>query len=134
MNLITIKSDTIGIISSTLCMIHCIVTPFLFIAQSCSEVCCKNAPSWWVLIDISFLIISLFALSYTVKNTSKKWVKYAMWTSWSFLLLVITNEQLDLFSIHKNVIYFPGLCLVVLHYYNLKYCRCSEHICCIAQK
>ena len=105
MKTITLKSDTLGIISSTLCMIHCIITPFLFIAQTCSDVCCTTAPTWWLWIDVSFLTISLFAISHAVKHTSKQWVKYAMWTSWSFLLLVITNEQLELFSIFENAIY-----------------------------
>jgi len=124
MKTITLKSDTLGIISSTLCMIHCIITPFLFIAQTCSDVCCTTAPTWWLWIDVSFLTISLFAISHAVKHTSKQWVKYAMWTSWSFLLLVITNEQLELFSIFENAIYIPGLSLVALHFYNLKYCTC----------
>ena len=50
--------DNIGIIASSLCMIHCIGTPFLFIAKACSVSCCSDVPIWWQLIDYFFLIKS----------------------------------------------------------------------------
>ena len=55
-----IQYDKIGIISSSLCMIHCMGTPFIFIAKACTTTCCSNAPTWWLMIDYLFLIISLF--------------------------------------------------------------------------
>ncbi len=133
MKMINLKSDVIGIAASALCMVHCIVTPFVFIAKTCSDVCCASAPTWWSWIDLSFLVISFFAIMHAVKHTSKQWMKYAMWTSWSFLLIVIANEQLELFTLFENAIYLPGLSLVALHFYNLKYCKCAEVSCCTHQ-
>lgn len=129
----TLKADTTGIIASTLCMIHCIATPFIFLAQSCTISCCSDAPSWWKWIDVAFLLISLFAIAHTSKQTTKIWVKSALWISWSLLLIIILNEQLQLLSLFKNAIFIPALMLVALHLYNLKYCKCAEKTCCTNQ-
>ena len=52
------KSDLIGAIASFICMIHCLATPFLFIASACSKSCCAAAPKWWVWLDFVFLSLS----------------------------------------------------------------------------
>ena len=54
--------DSIGMIAGTLCAIHCIATPFLFVAKACSTVCCADAPLWWKAIDYIFLVISFIAI------------------------------------------------------------------------
>ncbi|MCH2224685.1 MAG: MerC domain-containing protein [Crocinitomicaceae bacterium] len=126
----TIKSDTIGIMASTLCMIHCIATPFIFLAKTCSDACCSASPTWWKSMDVLFLSISLLAVYQTAKNTSKIWVKYAMWLSWGLLMIIIGNEQQQLFPLFENAIYIPALSLTALHFYNFKYCRCTNNSCC----
>lgn len=130
MNLTTFKTDKIGIIASTLCMIHCIATPFLFIAKSCSASCCESSPNWWSSLDFLFLLVSFFAIYQASKNPSKIWLKYAMWTSWGLLLTVLLNEKIHLVPLFEYAIYFPALMLVVLHIYNLKYCQCKTDNCC----
>ena len=113
---ISIKSDSIGILASTVCMVHCIATPFLFVVKSCSAVCCASAPGWWRWLDVFFLLISFFAIYHASKNTTKKWVAYAMWFSWTILFGVIANENLNIISIHEYIIYIPAFLLVFLHY------------------
>jgi hypothetical protein len=129
MKVIIPKSDTIGILASSLCMLHCIATPFVFFIKTCSDTCCSAAPTWWHWIDILFLVISLFSIYHAVQNTSKKWIKYTMWMSWILLFSVILNEQIQLFSLFENAIYIPALSLIILHFYNLKYCKCAEKSC-----
>ena len=126
----TVKTDKVGIIASALCMIHCIGTPFLFLAKSCSASCCEASPNWWSSLDFLFLLISFFAIYQSSKNYTKKWIKYAMWTSWAFLLALILNEKSHQISIPEYAIYFPALSLVILHFYNLKYCQCKTDTCC----
>ena len=38
------SSDLIGATASTLCTIHCMATPFLFFASTCTKSCCASAP------------------------------------------------------------------------------------------
>ena len=130
MNLAITKTDQVGIIASALCMIHCLATPFLFIAKSCSATCCEATPSWWTSLDYLFLLISFVAIHHSSKNTSSSWLKYALWISWSSLLILLINEKLQFLSVSVYAIYVPAIMLVLFHIYNLKYCRCDNEECC----
>ena len=130
MNLAITKTDQIGIIASALCMIHCLATPFLFIAKSCSATCCEATPGWWTSLDYLFLLISFFAIHHSSKNTSSSWLKYALWISWSSLLILLINEKLQFLSVSVYAIYVPAIMLVLFHVYNLKYCQCKSDTYC----
>ena len=122
--------DSIGIIASTLCTIHCIVTPFIFIAKACTATCCSDAPSWWLMIDYLFLIISFLAIFFISKNLTIKWLKNAFWISWIVLLFTIANHSINIIYLHKNFIYIPSILIVILHFYNLQFCKCQNETCC----
>ena len=130
MILIKQKPDNIGAIASTLCLIHCIATPFIFIAQSCSMVCCDKAPVWWTFIDYFFLVISFYSVYRSTQTTSSTWIKPLLWFSWSLLFLTIMNEKLAWFPLSEQAIYFPAILLIILHLYNQKYCQCHNTKCC----
>ena len=132
MNRINLSFDNIGIIASTLCTIHFIATPFLFVARACSVTCCSDAPIWWVLIDYLFLVISFYAIFFIHKNLTIKWLRASFWISWTILLIIIVNQSIDIIYLPKNFIYIPSIVIVVLHYYNLKYCKCQDDKCCIS--
>lgn len=126
------KADSIGIIASSLCLVHCVATPFLFIAQACAASCCSapSVPSWWKWIDYLFLVISFAAIYYAAKNSTKRWMQIALWGSWIVLLFTILNESFVMISLPESFIYFPALSIVFLHLYNRKYCTCNEDKCC----
>jgi hypothetical protein len=124
MILIKQKPDSIGAIASTLCLIHCVATPFIFLAQSI------GVPSWWGFLDYVFLIISFFAVHRSAQTTSKKWIKTALWFSFISLLMVIMNEKSEWFYLNEKIIYIPTIALIILHLYNKKYCQCNNTKCC----
>ncbi len=126
-----ISADLLGAFASGLCMVHCIATPFLFIAQSCSAACCEASPNWWSWLDYAFLMISFLAVWQTNKTASKDWVKYGLWISWLLLLAAILNKKLSLILIPEIAVYLPALSLIVFHFYNLKYCQFKTEGCCI---
>lgn len=125
-------SDALGATASTLCLIHCLVTPVLFIVQTCTAACCSSPsiPDWWIFLDYLFLGVSFLAIFWSSKTTSKDWMKYALWASWFMLLFVILNERLDFVTINQYLGYLPAMTLVFLHLYNRKYCKCDEDKCC----
>ena len=127
----SLKSDYLGSIASGLCLVHCLLTPIIFVAKTCSKSCCHSAPSWWSAIDYIFLVISLFAVIETVKNTNKAWMKYAISFSWVFLCFAIFNEKFEWLSSLDFLVYVPAFLLIALHLYNLKYCKCKEDSCCV---
>lgn len=125
------NSDSFGSIASGLCLAHCIATPLLFAIQPLSIH--AETPVWWSSIDIIFLVISFFAVYASGKNTSKKWVAYALWTSFIILTAAILNEKLELFHLGELVVYIPAIALVGLHLYNRKYCKCEDDTCCATE-
>ena len=131
MNLTIIKPDKIGVIASSLCLVHCIITPFIFIAKSCSASCCDTSPVWWQWIDYIFLVISFFAVYQSTKTTSKKIMKRLLWISWSIFFISIVNERLNLFLAPQMLMNYAAITLVVLHLYNLNYCQCQTDKCCL---
>lgn len=128
------KADHIGAFSSALCLIHCVATPFIFVAQSSAFTLAKEAPSWWKFIDYIFLIISFLAIYNTVQNTSKYWIKPALYMSWFLLFVVIINEKISWFALPESAIYLPAVLLIGLHLYNRKYCKCNTDKCCTHER
>jgi len=127
---ISLSSDLLGVFSSGLCLIHCLATPFIFIAQSCSVSCCASAPAAWALLDYIFMAISFFAVRWSTKTTSKEWIKSALWVAWTVSFLAILNERIGIIPLSKVAFYIPAMALIGLHLYNKKYCRCNNEACC----
>ena len=123
------KSDTNGALSSLLCMVHCIATPFLLIVTTCGVACCAASPSLWQWLNYIFLIISCIAIINSTKNSNSKFIKYSLWTSWSGLLLFIINIKFNFFYVPEHIKFIPAFSLIALHIYNLKYYQCNEDNC-----
>ncbi len=130
MNYILKKSNNIGAISSSLCLLHCIATPFMFVVQACSSSCCESAPIWWQLVDYFFLIVAFFAVYHSTRTTTNKLIGKSLWISWAILLVIIINAKIQLFILPEFSIYLPALSLIVLHILNRKYCNCKTDQCC----
>lgn len=129
--LILQKSDTLGALASTLCVVHCLATPLIFIAHTCSIGGCEATPTWWRNLDYIFLFISFLAVKRSTKETSKKFMKPALWFSWAILFLLVVNEKILLVIVPETVTYVAALLLAILHLYNLKFCQCETHECCV---
>lgn len=125
-----LSSNNIGIIASVLCLIHCLATPFIFVVQAGVLAYENSHRQLWGLLDLVFLIVSLLAVWWSGKTTSKPWIRLTLWISWIFLVFIVLNEKLTLFQLAEEAIYIPSLALVLLHLYNKKYCKCKGDECC----
>ena len=126
------RPDIVGALVNTLCIIHCLATPLLFIATASSlnhEY--YNVPKWWVNLDFLFLLIASIAVYSSTKTTSKKIMKPTLWIFWFLLFLLIINEKITFVSLPEYFKYISASSLSVLHLYNLKYCNCKDDNCCI---
>ena len=126
------RPDTFGALASTLCVIHCLITPVVFIASTCSvhhEY--SSIPKWWINLDFLFLLISFVAIYRSTQTTSKKIMKPALWISWFLLSLLVVNEKMTLLNLPVYFTYISATTLAALHLYNLKYCQCKDDNCCI---
>ena len=127
MILVNQKPDNLGAIASTLCLLHCISTPLIFIAQAGSLSCCSTPPTWWKLIDILFVIISFFAIYNSTRTSSSKLMKASLWFFWFLLFFIILNEKIAWLPINEIFIYFPALALTVFHLYNKKHYQSNRY-------
>ncbi len=89
-------ADALGMASSSLCLVHCILTPFIFIARACTLDCCVNSPNWWKAIDFFFLVLSFVAVYFAAKRSSKQWVKIAFYVLFGSFSFFIINHHLSL--------------------------------------
>lgn len=122
------KPDIFGAIASTLCVIHCLATPIIFLAHSCSTA--NSTPIWWSNIDYIFVAISFFAVYRSSQTTSKNLMKWLLWINWVTLALLITNVKIQWIILPEIYMYFTALMLAIIHIYNLNYCQCKTNKCC----
>lgn len=130
MKIININSDHIGVIASSICMLHCFFTPLLFLSQATSVTFTQEIPFLWQSLNYVFLLISFLAIYYTAKNSSKLSVKVLLVSTWLILSSLIINEFFEIISIPELYTYAAATSLAGLHVYNLKYCRCDDDNCC----
>lgn len=119
----------VGAVASGLCILHCVATPFLFLASSYAAASIEK-PVWWQSIDYFFLLISFLAIRRSAQTSSRRWVGVVMLLVWIFLLLAIGNETLELLALPELVVYIPAFGLIGLHLYNQRFCKCGGADCC----
>lgn len=123
--LIRANSNQLGVVASSLCLVHCLATPFVFVTKACTMTCCDSSPVWWSLIDSVFLVVSLVSVYWSAQKSSSTAIQAALWSSWLVLMAVIANEYLNLISLSSQIIYFPTITLILLHLLNWRF----YHIC-----
>ena len=128
MVLTTKNSDYIGAISGVLCIIHCIITPMLFLINA--ELATKQTLFALQFIGYVFLIISFFAVYRSALNTTNNVVKVLFFLFWGALLFLILNESFGAFRIAETFTFISAFSLSALHIYNLNYCQCKDETCC----
>ena len=118
MKTILLKSDFFGALFSFLCLIHCILTPIIFIS-GCTVAAVSTGHLLWGSFDYVFIVISLIAVYFSSKKTSSNYIFYALWICWAILSFYLINEKIHLLELHEIILYISGAYLVILHTYNL---------------
>ena len=119
----TLKSDYFGVLTSLLCLLHCVITPLIFISYSSLNSEFSTSFSWWKNLDYVFIFISFFMVYFSTRISKIKIIKYLFWLSWIFLFLVIINEKINSFQFSEYLTYLAASILSLMHLYNLKYCK-----------
>ena len=123
----------IGSVASFLCLVHCIIAPYIFLGYTVSAAIEQQVelPTWWGFIDSTLLLISIAAIYWSAKNSTSNWVKVGLYLNWVFITFLIVNEKIKLFHIAEWLIFIPAISLIVIHQYNRKYCKCRDDSCCV---
>jgi len=123
--------DYLGVTANVLCMIHCFATPLLFLFQAQNSALNHDTLFLWQSFNYLFLLISLIAVFFSIKNSTKLIVKIFLMIFWLVLSFLIINEGLEMIYISEFYTYFSASALSFLHIYNLKYCTCKDEDCCV---
>lgn len=118
MKALILKSDFAGAFFSFLCLLHCILTPIIFIS-GCTAAAVSTGHLLWGSIDYVFIIISLIAAYFSSKKTSSNYIFYALWICWAILSFYLINEKIHLLELNEITLYISASYLAILHSYNL---------------
>ena len=107
------KADIIGISSAVLCLIHCLLTPFLVLFFHEYQ----HTHAHWLRLDYLFLLVGLFAVYHAVKHGVSPKIKAALWSSLGVLSVAIVLHE----HIHwmTYVAYTASFALISTHLVNL---------------
>ena len=118
-------SDILGAAASGLCTIHCIVTPFLFVATPLMEETAQghvHGSNIWEALNYIFLVLSFIAVWHSTRHSDLPIIKWVLWISWLTLALGLLTDQMGLPS-GRWLMYIGSISLIVAHLYNFFYLR-----------
>lgn len=115
-------------LSSVLCIIHCLATPILLTLLPLSTATQGGAQTWWGWLDIFFLIFSSIAVFIAIKRSPKTWLRVSMTISLVMLCFFIINERFGSIEFPFDMVYIPAFALIILHLLNRRYCRHSAGV------
>jgi len=133
MRVVKIQSDYLGVIAGTLCMVHCALTPLLFLTQTQLINISFLTPTAWKSLNYVFLAISAVAVYQSIRNSTNLLIKRLLVFAWIILTSLILNELFEVAHIAEAFTYVAATSLCGLHVYNLKYCQCDDEDCCVHQ-
>jgi hypothetical protein len=112
------KADITGVLSASLCIVHCALTPLLLIVFSASE--------WLHSLSYIFLLLSFYSVFEATKHSKYSAVLQLIWVSFAVLALSVLFE--DDFPWLHLLSYPASIGLIVGHLLNIHYCKkCNKH-------
>ncbi len=113
------KSDIVGIIASSVCIIHCMLTPLIAIIFS------EVIKDKYELLNYLFLLISLVSVVLSVKSSKHPFIKGLLIYFWIQLSVSLFFEDKNI--IFSILMYFSAIGLIGIHVLNIKYCSRCKH-------
>ena len=117
------STDFYGIITASLCLLHCISTPLIIISSSYLISEFSMLHTFWKGLDYVFISISFFLVYFSAQFTKLKMMKFLFWGSWFILFVLIINEKTEYIQLSEYLTYLAASILSLLHFYNLKYLK-----------
>lgn len=114
------RSDWVGVVSASLCVVHCLLTPMLITLAA-------NF-GWWPGVSYLFLIVGFYAAYETSQHSSGSPWLWVIWISFALLTVSIIFE--DDYETLELLGYVASAGLVVGHVFNIRFCKkCPSHDC-----
>ncbi len=118
--------DLFGAVISSLCLIHCIITPIIFVAKPVLETTGLRGEhghtSWWGALDFVFLILSFLAVWYSAHHTPFGKIASLLWFFWVVFALGLVLEFIAIPQ-SKWFLYIGSISLAITHFINYQLCK-----------
>lgn len=114
------NADQLGIISSALCLIHCLLTP-VFVG---SVLITDHAADQYHYLNYFFLVLSLVAVWTSTRKQSNLTIRTLLWLFFVVFSITLLTEQSSVVS--RYIMYAASIGLVVTHYFSLRECQSCE--------
>jgi hypothetical protein len=111
------SSDWLGIVSSGLCLVHCLITPLLI----GTWVFASHQIGWLEHFELIFVTLSLVAVYFTTRQTPFRLVRILLWSFFGLLIVGTVGEYF--FEKAEYFIYVASLGIMISHIYNIRVCR-----------
>ncbi len=108
-----LNSDYLGLISSALCLIHCLALPFIvvFFGEALHSI------EHLEFLDWIFAIISLYAAYDSIKRTNSNYLKLSFVLGWILFIIGIVMHEDPIFS---YTLHLGSIVLISSHLVNYK--------------
>jgi hypothetical protein len=114
---VDVQSDNVGIVSSVLCLLHCVSVPVLLSVATHWDADMKRLlnTEW---IHYAFLAIALAAVYFSTRHAAAPRLRSALWIFFVvFGVGIVLNES---FPAAKAMVYVGSLGLVISHVFNIR--------------
>ncbi len=108
------RSDIVGILASSLCLIHCLLMPLVLLLFT------ETIGEKYEQICIFFWFISFISVFLSIEKMKNKKLKFTLIISW--LLLTISLFYEEKHPVFKLFIYLGSIALIAIHIVNIKNC------------
>lgn len=109
----TNRADLVGIINTSLCMVHCLLTPILLAFLGSAE--------WLHDLSYLFLFLSFYAIWEATQHSTNSKVLSIIWLSFALLSVSILFEE-DFKWLHY-LNYVASIGIIGGHILNIRYCK-----------
>ncbi|WP_425562911.1 MerC domain-containing protein [Marivirga lumbricoides] len=116
-------------ISSTLCIFHCLITYLILAAYPALFSTSNQSFRLWGYVDFLLLGVSYLAVFRTIQQSNIIWIKISLLVTIVLLTFFIINERFGGIEFPIDMMYFPALAMIILHLVNLRKCRCKAGCC-----
>ena len=103
------NADLLGIGSSVLCIIHCLLLPVMLLAGSFSGHLHR-----WALLDYVFVVLAGVAVFFSARQLKSNPIRIGLWLSWlGFSVSILLHEQ------YTEALYASVFSSVLLAFFHL---------------
>lgn len=116
-------ADYSGAVISFLCVIHCALTPLVFLAKPLITPAANDHQSGlWGMLNYAFLVLSFVAVWYSAKHTLHDGYRRLLWFFWFLFASSIVLEMIHI-EIGEWLMYSSSIALAITHLINFRYCK-----------